>query len=88
MYAEATLHGYGLNGTANGYGMTPPEALETIRSRAQLPPLPERLVNTKELLMEAIIRERAIELAFEAARHHDLRRWNISGQDKYKRKLG
>jgi hypothetical protein len=88
MYAEATLHGYGLNGTANGYSMTPREALEKIRSRALLPPLPDRLVNTKELLMEAIIRERAIEFAFEAARHHDLRRWNISGQDKYKRKLG
>jgi tetratricopeptide (TPR) repeat protein len=88
MYAEATLHGYGLNGTANGYGLTPLEALEIIRSRAQLQPLPERLVGTKELLMEALIRERAIELAFEAARHHDLRRWNISGQDKYKRKLG
>ena len=88
MYAEATLHGYGLNGTASGYGMTARQALEKIRSRALLPPLPDRLVNTKELLMEAIIRERCIELAFEAARHHDLRRWNISGQDKYKRKLG
>jgi hypothetical protein len=87
MYAEATLQGYGLTATAQGYTMTPVQALEVVRSRAQLPPLPDRYTSAKEAFMECIIRERAIELAFEAARHHDLRRWNISGEDKYKKKL-
>jgi len=86
MYSEAVLHGYGLGSSSASYNMNPVQALEIIRDRAQLPPLPDRYINTKEALMESIIRERCVELAFEAARHHDLRRWNISGEEKYIRK--
>ena len=34
--------------------------------------------------MEEIIRERAVELAYEGARFQDLRRWNLNTLRKYK----
>ena len=36
--------------------------------------------------METLIRERAVELAFEGHRWHDLRRWNLAGELKYRQK--
>jgi hypothetical protein len=86
MYAEAVLHGYGLSATASNYNLTPAGAINIIRNRAQLPNLTPAYSNTKEVLMETLIRERAVELAFEAHRFHDLRRWNVFGEIKYREK--
>lgn len=36
--------------------------------------------------MDELMRERAVELAFEGLRWHDLRRWNVAGDKKYKEK--
>lgn len=48
-------------------------AVNEVRNRVSMPNLPANL--TKEALREAIIRERAVELAFEDHRWYDLIRW-------------
>jgi hypothetical protein len=37
-------------------------------------------------LMGELMRRRAVELAFEGLRWHDLRRWNVAGDKKIQRK--
>lgn len=87
MYAEAVLQGYGSpSSKASNYSLTAEQALNIIRNRAQLPDLDARYTSTKETFMGEIIRERAVELAFEAHRFHDLRRWNLNGEMKYREK--
>jgi hypothetical protein len=86
MYAEAALHGYGTAYSKAPGGMTAEEALNTIRNRAQLPNLDSKFTATKDDFMGGIIRERAVELAYEAHRFCDLRRWNLAGEMKYKEK--
>ena len=86
MYAEAVLHGYGTAQSSVSGSMTAEQALNVIRNRAQLPNLDARFASTKDAFMEAIINERAIELAFESHRWFDLRRWNIAGELKYREK--
>jgi hypothetical protein len=53
-------------------------ALNTIRNRVNMPQLPNTL--TKNELREAIINERAVELAFEDFRWYDLMRWKKSAE--------
>jgi len=84
MYAEAVLWGYGsASGSVPGSGLTAEQAINTIRTRAQLPDLDSKYTATKEAFMQEIIRERAVELAFEGHRWFDLRRWNLNGDPKY-----
>lgn len=84
MYAEAALWGYGSAvGTVPGSNLTAEQAFNTIRNRAQLPNISSKYTATKELFMGEIIRERAVELAFEGQRWFDLRRWNLNGDPKY-----
>jgi hypothetical protein len=45
--------------------------------------LDPKFTATKELFFEEIVRERAVELAFEGARFCDLRRWNRNGDPRY-----
>jgi hypothetical protein len=86
MYAEAAFFAYGsAKGNHPGCDYTAQSAIERIRNRAQLPPLPnEYYANDK--FMETLIRERAVELAFEGFRWFDLRRWNLAGELKYREK--
>ncbi|MDP4189903.1 MAG: RagB/SusD family nutrient uptake outer membrane protein, partial [Bacteroidota bacterium] len=87
MYAEAVLQGYGsAQSSVPGSGLTAEQAVNMIRNRAQLPNLTSNYTATKDSFMNDIIRERAVELAFEGQRFFDLRRWNISGQTKYLQK--
>ena len=88
MYAEAVLHGYGTPSSSVPGSITAVEAVNTIRNRAQLPNLESRYTSTNDAFMGEIIRERAVELAFEGQRFDDLRRWNLSGDLKYKNKTG
>ena len=84
MYAEAALWGYGsVSGAVPGSGLTAEQALNVIRNRAQLPNLTAKYTATQEIFMQEIIRERAVELAFEGHRWFDLRRWNLLGDPKY-----
>lgn len=87
MYSEAVLQGYGsAAGNDPTYGMTAESAINIIRNRAQLPNISATYTASKDAFMGEIIRERAVELGYEGARFHDLRRWNISGQLKYREK--
>jgi hypothetical protein len=87
MYAEAVLHGYGTpQSVCEGDTLSAVGAVNIIRNRAQLPDLTPKYTANKEVFMEEIIRERAVELAFEGHRFHDLRRWNIHSQMKYREK--
>jgi hypothetical protein len=84
MYAESALWGYGsASGSAPGSGLTAEQAFNTVRNRAQLPNINSKFTGTKESFMQEIIRERAVELAFEGHRWFDLRRWNLNGDPKY-----
>ena len=84
MYAEASLWGYGsASGTVPGSGLTAEQAFNIIRNRAQLPNIAGKFTTTKEAFMQEIIRERAVELAFEGLRWFDLRRWNLNSDPKY-----
>ncbi|MDR1667252.1 MAG: RagB/SusD family nutrient uptake outer membrane protein [Bacteroidales bacterium] len=88
MYAEAVFHGYGsANDRYPGANYTAQEAIEKIRERAQLQPLPAQYYAAGNF-METLIRERAVEMAFEGLRWFDLRRWNIAGEEKYRQKTG
>lgn len=87
MYAEAVLWGYGsAKASATGISLTSEQAFNTIRNRALLPDIDQKFLATKESFMEEIIRERAVELAFEGLRWFDLRRWNLLGEMKYREK--
>ena len=86
MYAEAVLQGYGTpQSNVSGY-ITAVDAVNRVRARANMPGVNERYVGSKEAFMEELMRERAVELAFEGLRWHDLRRWNIAGEKKYREK--
>jgi hypothetical protein len=86
MYAEAVLQGYGSSSSSVPGSITAEEAVNIIRNRAQIPNLTSAYTATKEAFMEAIIRERAVELAFEGHRWDDLRRWNLAIEMKYREK--
>ncbi|MDD4427834.1 MAG: RagB/SusD family nutrient uptake outer membrane protein [Paludibacter sp.] len=87
MYAEAVLQGYGSpSSTSSTLTFTAEQAVNAIRNRAQLPNLTSKYTATKDAFMGEIIRERAVELAYEAHRFCDLRRWNLSGNIKYREK--
>ena len=50
------------------------EAVDEIRERVNMPPLPDELVNDKEKLRLRVYNERRVELAFEQTRFYDIRR--------------
>lgn len=86
MYAEAVL--FSKNGgtpqsTSGNYALTAEGAMNVIRNRAQLPNLDAKFTANPQVFFEEIVRERAVELAFEGARFLDLRRWNRNGDARY-----
>lgn len=75
-YAEAMNETYGPESDPEGYGMTALEAVNVLRTRAEMPNLPNGL--TKEAFRNRLINERRVELAFENHRFWDVRRWKIA----------
>ena len=74
MYAEAVAVGYGgADAKAPGYSLTATDAINKVRDRAGVGDLKSGLAMDK--FMSELRRERAVELAFEGIRFHDLRRW-------------
>lgn len=88
MYAEAMNFAPGGGPTAKSanYRLTAEEALNVIRNRANLPNIDAKFTASKEAFFEELIRERAVELAFEGARFCDLRRWNLNGDPRFLQK--
>jgi hypothetical protein len=85
MYAEAVLYSSGgtPKSTSGNYTMTAEQALNVVRNRAQLQNLLPKYSASNSVFFEEIVRERAVELAFEGARFCDLRRWNRNGDARY-----
>jgi hypothetical protein len=84
MYAEAVLFAKGTpQSAADNYSMTAEQAINVVRTRAQLPNINAKFTASKYAFFEEIVRERAVELAFEGARFCDLRRWNRNGDPRY-----
>jgi hypothetical protein len=85
MYAEAVNYatGGGPKATSSNYTLTAEKALNMVRNRGQLPDLNPKFSASKDTFFEEIVRERAVELAFEGARFCDLRRWNRNGDPRY-----
>ncbi len=86
MYAEAVLHGYGTPQSSFPGYLTAVEAVNKVRARANVPGVDARYTGSKDAFMGELMRERAVELAFEGLRWHDLRRWNVAEQMQYREK--
>ena len=83
MYAEAALHGYGT--PANGFPgyLSAAEAVNKVRQRAGVGSVNAKFLASKEAFMSELIRERAVELAYEGHRFNDLRRWLLLTERPY-----
>ena len=78
-YAEATNEAYGPNGKAGGCSLTALDAVNKIRTRAQMPPVQDRFTTSKETLRPRIQNERNVEFMFEGHHYYiDERRWCIA----------
>jgi starch-binding outer membrane protein, SusD/RagB family len=86
MYAEAVLQGYGSPTSSHDGYITALAAVNLVRARATVPGIDPKFTASKDAFMGELIRERAVELAFEGLRWHDLRRWNLAGEKKYRDK--
>lgn len=75
LYAEAAAQAYGPTTASPTFKKNAVEAINTIRERAGVGPVAEKYTTNAEVFMPELIRERAVELAFEAHRFNDLRRW-------------
>ena len=78
MYAEAADMGYGgAKGKSSTCSLTAEDAVNRIRERAGVGNVDARYTGDANKFMDEIRRERAVELAFEAHRFNDLRRWKL-----------
>lgn len=78
MYAEAADMGYGgAKGKSSTCSLTAEDAVNKIRERAGVGYVDARYTGDANKFMDEIRRERAVELAFEAHRFNDLRRWKL-----------
>jgi hypothetical protein len=57
--------------------------MNVVRTRAQLPNITATYTANNNVFFEEIVRERAVELAFEGSRFCDLRRWNRNNDARY-----
>lgn len=88
IYAEAVNEAYGPNGQHPGASLTAVDAVNIVRRRANMPDVDAKFTSSTEAFRERIRNERAVELAFEAKRWYDIRRWYVAHLDKYKELYG
>ena len=82
MYAEAACNAKNsASGKSDNFSKTAEDAVNTVRERAGVSPVNRKYTGSLEKFMGEVRRERAVELAFEAHRFTDLRRWMLI--DKY-----
>ncbi|MDR1121308.1 MAG: RagB/SusD family nutrient uptake outer membrane protein [Dysgonamonadaceae bacterium] len=78
MYAEAAAVGYGTpQSKAGSYSLSAEDAVNKVRNRAGVGNVAAKFLDNTEHFMSEVRRERAVELAFEGHRFHDLRRWML-----------
>lgn len=84
MYAEAAAQGYASpTGKSANFSKNAVEAVNTIRERAGVEPMADTYATSLNRFMDELIRERAVELAFEGHRFTDLRRWLLLTEHPY-----
>lgn len=84
LYAEAVAQGYGsANSTSVAFPKSAAYAVNKIRERAGVDPVADSYTADLEKFMGEVRRERAVELAFEGHRFHDLRRWKLLTEYPY-----
>ena len=84
MYAEAAAQGYGTpTGKSSKFAKNAVEAINTVRARAGVGELHASMTGSLDAFMKELIRERAVELAFEGHRFNDLRRWRLLTEYPY-----
>jgi starch-binding outer membrane protein, SusD/RagB family len=84
MYAEAAAQGYGSPaGKSPNFSKSAVEAVNTVRERAGVGAVASKFTSSLSGFMDEVIRERAVELAFEGHRFTDLRRWRLLTQSPY-----
>lgn len=82
MYAEAVANGFGSpqSSSATYPGLSALDAVNRIRSRANVPGFDSKFSTGSGIdspFMQELMRERAVELAWESHRFNDLRRWRL-----------
>lgn len=83
-YAEAANEAYGgPSGKDPNANLTALEAVNIVRNRAGMPGVNSKFLNQTDFRAR-VWNERAVELAFEAKRRDDLRRWHVAHLNKYK----
>lgn len=88
IYAEMANEAYGPGGKDPSASLTPVEAVNILRQRAQMPDVNPKFLSTKEDFRARIWNERAVELAYESKRWNDIRRWHVAHLLKYRELLG
>lgn len=84
MYAEAAAQAYSSpTGKSANFSKNAVEAINTVRQRAGVGDLAGKYVSNLDDFMGELIRERAVELAFEGHRFTDLRRWLLLTEYPY-----
>jgi hypothetical protein len=85
-FAEAANEAYGPTGAVPGSNLTAVQAVNIVRARAGVPAVDARFTGSTDAFRDIVRQERAVELAFEGHRWHDLRRWHIAHLTQYKEK--
>ncbi len=83
MYAEACAAVGGATAKATNYGKTGEDAINVLRERVGVDPVNSKYTGDKDLFMNEVRRERAVELAFEGFRFNDLQRWLLLTEAPY-----
>ncbi len=84
MYAESAAAGYGLAaGKSGNCSLSALDAINRVRERAGVSPVNAAYTGSLDKFMSEVRRERAVELAFEAHRFNDLRRWLLLDKPGY-----
>lgn len=84
MYAEAAAQGYASpTGKSANFSKNAIDAVNTVRERAGVENLSDSYTSSLSNFMDELIRERAVELAFEGHRFNDLRRWLLLTEYPY-----
>ena len=89
MYAEAAAVAFGSpQGQVPGFNLTAVDAINVIRDRARAGRVHASFTGSLDAFLPELRRERAVELAFEAHRFNDLRRWKLLIHYPYTEKTG
>ena len=83
MYAEAVGASKGATGKSDNFSKTAADAINVIRDRCGAGHVAAKYTASRELFLDEVRRERAVELSFEGLRFNDLQRWLLLTEPKY-----